>query len=310
MNDDVLPSLRELVRQGRSEDAAARALASPSEGAALVTESIAYQAELRLRAEQTRRALQRLEADHERLVQERDEAQRANRAKSEFLANMSHEIRTPIHSMIGFAKLILDDLDSMDIDEVRRFLLRIVEAGERQLFFVNDLLDLSKLEAGRLELRRERFDLVAALREVAEEFGPLLAKRKLQLALQLPKHEVLVEADPERIAQIVRNLISNALRFSPDRGRIDMSLSGTPAGGLLVQVDDRGPGIPKGELESIFDKFVQSSANKAGSGGTGLGLAIARALAELHGAKLSAAHRDGGGASFRLQFAAEGKEAC
>jgi len=306
MNDETSARLRDLVRQGRAEDAAARALASPEDGAVLISESIAYQAELRLKAEQARRALRALETEHELLVRQRDEAQRANRAKSEFLANMSHEIRTPIHSIIGFAKLILDDLDSMDIDEVRRFLLRIVEAGERQLFLVNGLLDLSKLEAGRLELRRQRFDLVPALRELAGEFDPLLAKRKLSLALSLPA-EAWIDADPERIGQIVRNLVSNAVRFSPERGRIDLSLRGDQASGYCVQVDDRGPGIPAGELESIFDKFVQSSANKAGSGGTGLGLAIARALAELHGATLTASLRDGGGASFRLQFAPQAR---
>ena len=231
-----------------------------------------------------------------------DAAIRENRAKSEYLANMSHEIRTPIHSVIGFAKLILDDLDAMDGEQVQKFLKRILESGERLLFFVNSLLDLAKLEAGRVELKRVSHDLADVVTRVATEFQPQLKARDLTLNLQLGTDPVHCLIDVSRVGQIIRNLLSNAARFSALSGTIDVHLAAINNVGAVLTVADRGAGIPEGELETIFDKFVQSSRYAPAAGGTGLGLPISRSLAELHGATLTAHHREGGGASFTLTF--------
>jgi len=235
----------------------------------------------------------------ERLSREaRDAAQEASRIKTEFLANISHELRTPLQSILGFSELGMGR--SGDTPKLRAMFEDIHGSGQRMLAMVNDLLDVSKLDSalGAFELRR--CDLGELVREVVHELEPLRVQRYLDLDLQLTP-PMPAQVDPLRIQQALRNLLANAIKFAPAGSTIELAGAVDPAATALhLCVADRGPGIPPDELERIFDPFVQSSATKDGSGGTGLGLAISRRIVEIHGGRLYAANRPGGGAEFHL----------
>jgi PAS domain S-box-containing protein len=226
----------------------------------------------------------------------RDAAEESSRAKSEFIANMSHELRTPLQSIIGFSEL--GRMRGRDQPRLAAMFDDIHAAGHRMLSLVNDLLDVAKIESAVGTIHLERCDLRALVREVCKELAPLLARREQHLNLKLPESVLLGKVDPLRFQQVVRNLLANAIRFSPSGGRIDVLARHTDIGELELSVADRGPGIPAAELEAIFSAFVQSSQTKDGSGGTGLGLAICRTIIDAHGGRIHAHNRDGGGAVF------------
>jgi signal transduction histidine kinase len=144
-------------------------------------------------------------------------------------------------------------------------------------------------------------NLIAVVACVHDEFASLLSERQLQVRFQRPAEPIVAEVDQTRIMQVVRNLVNNAVKFSPQHGTIDVEVRGG-AGHVRVSVRDHGIGIPEGELELIFDKFVQSSKTKSGAGGTGLGLAICRQIVEGHGGRIWAEHADGGGALFTFDL--------
>jgi signal transduction histidine kinase len=238
-------------------------------------------------------------------------AENANRAKSAFLANMSHELRTPMHAVLAYARL---GLAKDPEPKLRDFLGRIVDSGERLLLLLNDLLDLSKLEAGRMQVDFAPHDLEQIVREVAHEIEPLLTGKRLLLEFQ---HEPGCEScvapvDRERMAQVFHNILANAVRFSSEGGRIGVRFActelpcdspdyvGDTRLALEVAFSDEGVGIPEGELELIFDKFVQSSKTRTKAGGTGLGLAICRQIAELHRGRVWARSNAGRGATFAV----------
>ncbi|OWQ84702.1 hypothetical protein CDN99_23485 [Roseateles aquatilis] len=243
----------------------------------------------------------------ERLTrQARDAAEEASRTKTEFLANISHELRTPLQSILGFSELGM--MCSGEQERLRAMFVDIHGSGQRMLALVNDLLDASKLEStvGALELRP--LDLREPVGAVVRELAPLIAKRQLTLAEELPE-PLPGCVDPLRFQQAMRNVLANAIKFAPQGGLIELRGVRTLDGELHLCVADRGPGIPPQELERIFDPFVQSSATKDGSGGTGLGLPISRKIVQLHGGRLHAANREGGGAEFHLVLPAHDRPA-
>jgi PAS domain S-box-containing protein len=235
----------------------------------------------------------------ERLAREaRDAAQEASRLKTEFLANIGHELRTPLQSILGFSELGMGR--SRETARLQAMFEDIHASGQRMLAMVNNLLDVSKLESALGAFELAPADLRELVRDVAHELEPLRVNRYLELAQQMPQ-PLPVRVDPVRLQQTLRNLLANAIKFSPPGSTIEITgWVDAPSQDLHLCVADRGPGIPADELDRIFDPFVQSSATKDGSGGTGLGLAISRRIVDLHGGRLYAANRPGGGAEFHL----------
>jgi signal transduction histidine kinase len=183
----------------------------------------------------------------------------------------------------------------------------IHDAGERMLNLVNDLLDVAKIQSAVGTIHLERTDLRGLLHGLVRELEPLLAPKRLQLALQLPDEPLTARVDPSRMQQVVRNVLANAIKFSPEGSTIELGGETNAAGEPQLWVRDGGPGIPASELEHIFEAFVQSSRTKDGSGGTGLGLAICRTIVQAHGGQISAANRPEGGAEFLIRLPARGQ---
>jgi PAS domain S-box-containing protein len=246
------------------------------------------------------------------LTSAKESAEAANRAKSEFLANMSHELRTPMHAILSFTRLGLDKLATgrAPSDKLARYFERVQDSGQRLLLLLNELLDLSKLEAGKVAYDFSVNDFRDIVRATLSELEMLIAQRGLRVECDYAMRDADVWCDAARIGQVMRNLVSNAIKFTPTGRRIQIRVSdsalpvgarrgaehATPA--LRISVCDEGIGIPDDELQSIFDKFVQSSKTKSGAGGTGLGLSITREIVTHHAGEIHACNRAEGGAEF------------
>jgi PAS domain S-box-containing protein len=224
----------------------------------------------------------------------RREAERASQAKSEFLANMSHELRTPMHAILSFADFGVDKSATGDHARSNHYFSTIRKSGRRLMDLLNDLLDLSKLEAGKMELRVSSVDLRETLAEAIAEAEGMARNKGIRLALLGAEAAQVVQADAPRMLQVFRNLLSNAIKFSPADAVVEVVLAADASrpGWVEMRFSDSGVGIPESELESVFDKFVQSSKTKNGAGGTGLGLAICRQLLAAHGGTIHAVNRD------------------
>lgn len=237
-----------------------------------------------------------------------EDAERANRAKSEFLANMSHELRTPMHAILGFSRQALKLAQSHENTEKLADMLQKIQAsGNRLLALLNDLLDLAKLESGKFECNFEMCDIRDHIQQVMADVDPLLTAKQIEVKVEMEEGTcTTVNADCKLMTQIIMNLLSNAIKFSPNSStiHIDLSEGSLPNGlegarpALKMSIRDEGIGIPENELESIFDKFVQSSKTKSGAGGTGLGLPIARESILMHGGTIRASNLPSGGACF------------
>lgn len=234
------------------------------------------------------------------LEQRADELQRASRYKSEFLANMSHELRTPLNSSLILAKLLAENAQQNLSDEQVRFAESIYSAGNDLLNLINDILDISKVEAGKLEVRPESTAVSKLLESLKATFEPMAQQKKLdfQLSLDSTAPPVLF-TDRQRVEQILKNLLSNAIKFT-ERGQVTLSVGPSDAG-IAFNVTDTGIGIGEDQQESIFDAFCQADGTtNRRFGGTGLGLSISRDLAALLGGSISVSSEPGKGSTFTL----------
>ncbi len=229
----------------------------------------------------------RLAAERARIEQRNRELARATQAKSEFLAAISHELRTPLNSILGFSELLLDDSSGTLLPSQRqRFLRNIDQSGRHLLSLVNDLLDLSKIEAGHIELSPEAFEVTTSLRAVAAGIRPLAEKKDLVLVTDVGPGVTTVYADEGRFKQVLYNLLSNAVKFTPEGGRVETTVRRLEDAVELV-VADTGVGIAPEDQERIFEPFQQLDRSAARrQEGTGLGLALARRLVELQGGRI------------------------
>jgi two-component system, sensor histidine kinase and response regulator len=246
----------------------------------------------------------------EKLILAKKQAENANMIKSQFLANVSHELRTPMHGILSFSKFGIDWIDSADKEKQLHYFKQIHSSGERLLNMLNDLLDLSKLESGKMEYEMAERDIRMIVNGNITEFSLTAEENKVRLHVDEPEFSTRIVCDETRIDQVIRNLLSNAIKFTPASGNITISFQTTslPLGRrstdqknvetLVVSVSDEGIGIPDKELGSIFDKFVQSSKTKTDISGTGLGLAICSEIIRAHHGEIWAQNNPKVGATF------------
>ena len=232
-------------------------------------------------------------------------AEEASRAKSHFLANMSHELRSPLNSVIGFANILLKNREGNLQAQQLRYMDRVRANGEHLLVLINEILDLSKVEAGRAEVNLSRVDLKALVRETVAQLKGQVGERPVRLRAVLPKEASLLETDAVKLRQVLINLVSNALKFT-DEGHVTVRLRVNPQTRqpVLLSVSDSGVGIPKNRLESIFEAFRQGESGPSKRyRGTGLGLSISRSLCELMGYTLEVESDEGVGSRFTVGLA-------
>jgi PAS domain S-box-containing protein len=250
--------------------------------------------------------------DHlEELVEERTTeldkakliAEEASKAKSEFLANMSHEIRTPLSSIIGFSELLADEVNGLLNNDQKKYLGYVTSSGQHLLSLINDILDLSKVEAGKMELQPTSFSISDLLKNSSSFIAEEAMKHNIRLLSEIPADVDVIEADERKVKQIIYNLLSNAVKFTPDGGSITTKADivspdsaalpikirkGLPdTEYVLVSVKDTGIGIAKKDQSKLFTEFhqIENPYTKKYEG-TGLGLALSRKLVTLHGGRI------------------------
>ncbi|HXT50947.1 MAG TPA: two-component regulator propeller domain-containing protein [Thermoanaerobaculia bacterium] len=249
-----------------------------------------------------------LEASERRAHLSEATALEASRAKSVFLSNMSHELRTPLNSIIGFSQILEDKLATDVSEKHRRFLSNIRRSGEHLLQLINDLLDLSKIEAGRMELRAETLELAPLIHEVRELMRGISAEKRVEIELELPPRLPSLTTDPAKLRQVLLNLLSNAVKFSPPGAVVTVRAAPVFASegplhedGVRIDVVDRGVGIAPHHQELIFEEFRQVESDLARSSeGTGLGLALVRRLLDLQGGMIRLDSAEGRGSTFTV----------
>ena len=260
------------------------------------------------------RALKQAKTDLEKKVAERtrefkkakEEAESANIAKSEFLANISHELRNPMHQILSYSKYGVEKINKPR-EKLFHYFTQVKKAADRLMVLLNDLLDLSKMESGRMNYHKEPHNLFQIVNETATEFQPLLKDKALKLKIEDPAVPTKIRCDYFKMGQVIRNLLSNAIKFSNNHTSINIAFKSylfktqeETIPGVAVSIADQGVGIPEAELDRVFDKFTQSTKTKTGAGGTGLGLAICKEIVKAHGGTIHAENHPRGGAIFTV----------
>ncbi|MBN2843235.1 MAG: HAMP domain-containing histidine kinase, partial [Sedimentisphaerales bacterium] len=228
----------------------------------------------------------------------------SNKLKSEFLANVSHELRTPLNAIIGFAEVLHEQAESREDTRGMRYSHNVMQSGKLLLRIINDLLELARIEAGRVELHVEQFSFAEIVNNLFNIIRPQAEEKQLVLESKISERIGAIESDPGKVQQIVFNLISNAVKFTPNGGQItveaDLAEDG-PLLGIEIFVTDSGPGIAPDDREIIFEKFRQLDGSVTRRyGGVGLGLAIVRELVTMLGGEVGVVDYEGGGARFRV----------
>jgi signal transduction histidine kinase len=263
--------------------------------------------ELQLALEKAQEATR--EADRQRSLAEEANvvAQEASKAKSRFLASMSHELRTPLGGIIGYTEILLEECQEEGREDYVADLEKVLSAARHLLSLINDVLDLSKVEAGKMELLLHDFDVGAAVREVIATVKPLLERRGNQLVVRCPDDIGPAFADETRLRQILYNLLSNASKFT-EAGTITLEAERAPRDGadwLTLRVVDTGIGMTPEQLSRLFQAFSQAEADTSSKyGGTGLGLAISREFCRMMGGDVTAASTYGEGSVFTIELPA------
>jgi signal transduction histidine kinase len=259
--------------------------------------------DVQTRTTEARDLIMRLEAQSLELDLARRRAEEASRAKSDFLARMSHELRTPLNSVVGFTNVLLRKADGRD----REYLTRIRASGVHLLGLIDDILDLARIEAGRIEIELQDVDLGALVRETVNQLEGKAMGSAVTLAYQVPPGLAPLPADDARLRQVLINLVGNALKFT-DKGRVDVEVVADATGRAAerLHVRDTGIGIAPDRLPHIFHPFEQADGTTSRKyGGTGLGLAVSRSLCELMGFALSVESEAGRGSVFTVSFRPE-----
>jgi signal transduction histidine kinase/DNA-binding response OmpR family regulator len=247
---------------------------------------------------------------NEQLAKSETRALAATEAKSQFLANMSHELRTPLNAIIGYSEMVQEELEDAAQTQFIPDLQKIHSAAKHQLSLINDILDLSKIEAGKMNLFLETFDIIRTVREVATTVQPLVAKNGNRLDIECPSGPLSMRADQTKVRQILYNLLSNATKFT-EKGSIKLAVKAPETDGkqITFTISDTGIGMSREQLGRLFQAFSQAEASTTRKyGGTGLGLAISKKFCQLMGGELIASSELGKGSIFTVTLPLEVKE--
>ena len=256
----------------------------------------------RLHARQTVQLAQIAEQKRE-LERSYSQINEISRLKSEFLANMSHELRTPLNAILGFSEILKDNLVALEDSQRQECLENIHTSGKHLLELVNDVLDLSKIEAGRMELSYDDFHVNTAVREVHNVIRSISERRDIELTINVQPELLTVRADKSKFKQVLYNLLSNAIKFTAQGGKVWVNACAEDDDTLLVEVGDTGVGIPREHHERIFSEFYQvDSPTTRQVEGTGLGLSLTRRIVELHGGRMTLTSEPGVGSVFSVRL--------